>query len=112
MQPEPPAELVEIAARFILGPREPVPPSAKYTLAELQQVYWDQSSGQERKEALWATRAVLAAVTPQIEARVTGEIVAWLRNGEHEEYSHTGAVLGRHIERGDHRRNTGGSDDV
>lgn len=81
MQNEPPAELVEIAARIIDPSSWAVMDSY---LAETKRKYRGQNVGWpadqfHHKESMAKARAVLAAVTPQIEARVTGEIVAWLR---------------------------------
>jgi hypothetical protein len=84
MQNEPPAELVEIAARIIDPSSWAVMDSY---LAETKRKYRGQNVGWpadqfHHKESMAKARAALAAVTPQIEARVVGEIEAWLRRDD------------------------------
>lgn len=74
MQNEPPVELVEIAARIIDPSSWAVMDSY---LAETKRKYRGQNVGWpadqfHHKESMAKARAVLAAVTPHIEARVEG----------------------------------------
>lgn len=58
-QPNPTDDL-EAVARCIIGPRNPVPETSPFTLAELRQVAWDRASEAERRDALWAAKSILA----------------------------------------------------
>jgi len=95
MQNEPPAELVEIAANvlapFMEGGREfdQMPPD-RIALRKWCREGMCSTNDATQDDALEAATAVLAAVTPQIEARVTGEIEAWLRR---DDFNATAAAL-------------------
>lgn len=79
--------LVEIAARvlapFLEGGRkfDQMPPD-RIALRKWCREGMCSTNDATQDDALEAASAVLAAVTPQIEARVTGEIVAWLRKDD------------------------------
>lgn len=84
MQNEPPAELVEIAAKVLAphmeGGREfDQMPADRIALRKWCREGMCSTNDATQDDALEAATAALAAVTPQIEARVVGEIVAWLR---------------------------------
>jgi hypothetical protein len=56
-------EARETIARIIIGPRQMVPRGeGRPTLRMLQDIRWQWSSEQERKEALWTADAILAAL--------------------------------------------------
>ncbi|HRL05074.1 MAG TPA: hypothetical protein PL098_00005, partial [Brevundimonas diminuta] len=52
----------EKVARCIIGPRDSVPESSKFTLDKLRQVKWEMASDPERSDALWAADAILTAL--------------------------------------------------
>lgn len=101
MQNEPPAELVEIACRAI----------SLCSVCEGEGTVCDGLDDAACSMPCppcfgtgYDTRAVLAAVTPQIEARVTGEIVAWLRFGLDDWPDYVAPPdIADAIERGDYR---------
>ena len=107
MQNEPPAELVEIAARIIDPSSWAVMDSY---LAATKRKYRGQNVGWpagqfHHKESMAKARAVLAAVTPAIEARVVGDIVAWMEQRERDSLNgHVVAGIRIGIARGDYRR--------
>jgi len=69
-------ELVEIAALAMAN--EDARQVDCPILASVDEFRFDK----DRDDYMARARAVLAAVTPAIEARVTGEIVAWLRRDD------------------------------
>ncbi len=52
----------EAIARLIVGPREAVPDTSRYTLRELQDILWEAASLQERNYALWIANAILRLI--------------------------------------------------
>ncbi len=52
----------EKVAKCIIGPRNPVPDSSKFTLYQLRQVKWNAASESEKSDALWAADAILTAL--------------------------------------------------
>lgn len=52
----------EQIARCIIGPREPVPETSKFTLEQLRDVRWDYATKAERGNALWAAEAILREI--------------------------------------------------
>ncbi|WP_420140185.1 hypothetical protein [Sphingomonas sp.] len=60
-------------ARCIIGPRNAVPDSSKFTLEELRDVRWKQASEAERKDALWAADAIISHHLAQVEDAVRVE---------------------------------------
>jgi len=51
--------MIERIARAIIGPREQVPAGSPYTLEQLREVRWNQTTRHKRDDALWAAKAVL-----------------------------------------------------
>ena len=52
----------EEIALIILGPRNPLPETSPFSLADLRQVRWDAVSRADQSDALWAADAILAAL--------------------------------------------------
>lgn len=94
MQNEPPAELVEIAARILApclegGRKFDQMPPDRMALRKWCREGMCSTNDATQDDALEAATAVLSAVTPLIEARVVGKIVAWLEQwADNEHPSH------------------------
>jgi len=55
---KPESKLQDLLVRFIVGPRNPVPPHSKYTLEELQRIRLDQAEQHEVNQAMLAAKAI------------------------------------------------------
>jgi hypothetical protein len=63
MTPAPPDVLAELSiAQAIIGPRNPVPETSPRSLQELRVIRWGMATEAERKDALWAARAISSMI--------------------------------------------------